>query len=129
MSKGAYCLVMVLGKNKRIEIGKLGKIQFLKGYYCYVGSALNSLEKRIERHKRKEKRLHWHIDHFLKHAKIIDTIKIETDKKVECTISKNIAKIADDTISGFGCSDCKCSSHLYYSKKNPGKLIKCTLKK
>ena len=84
--KGIYCLIIKLDKDKSIKIGKLNYINFKKGYYCYVGSALNNLKKRIERHKRKNKKLHWHIDYLLKHAKIIDTLKIETDKMSEFSI-------------------------------------------
>jgi len=53
---GIYCLVIEIPKNMSIIVGKLGKIKFEKGYYTYVGSAQNNLEKRIERHFRKEKK-------------------------------------------------------------------------
>lgn len=129
MAKGAYCLIIKLNKNKRIKIGKLGFINFKKGYYCYIGSALNNLEKRIERHKRKNKKLKWHIDYFLRYEKIVDVIKIKTNKRIECLLSKKIEKIADDKIKNFGCSDCKCSSHLYHFKTNPIRVIKDKLYK
>lgn len=124
MVKGIYCLVIKLDNDKRIKIGKLGYTKFKKGYYCYVGSALNNLEKRIQRHKSKSKKIHWHIDHFLKHSKIIDVIKIETNKKIECQLSKKINKKSDSNMKRFGCSDCKCMSHLYYFKNNPIKKIR-----
>src|SRR3989338_4977648 len=123
MSKGAYCLIAHLNRNKSIGIGALGKIFFKKGYYCYVGSALNNLEKRIERHKRKNKNLHWHIDYFLRYGKIVDVVKIITNRRTECFLSRSISKIADGFISSFGCSDCKCDSHLYFFKKNPFKRL------
>ena len=41
--KGTYCLIIYLRKDKAIEIGKCGSINFRRGYYVYVGSALNSL--------------------------------------------------------------------------------------
>lgn len=110
--KGVYVLLIELNKDLKIKIGKLGKIEFKKGYYAYVGSALNSLEKRIERHFRKNKRSFWHIDYFLEKAKIKEFVYAEINKRKECEIAKLNLKF----IKGFGCSDCKCKSHLFYSK-------------
>jgi len=41
--KGSYILLIKLDEDKDIQIGKLGNISFKKGYYAYVGSALNGL--------------------------------------------------------------------------------------
>ena len=46
---------MELLKEGKIRIGSLGKITFKKGFYAYVGSAMNNLEKRVQRHLRKKK--------------------------------------------------------------------------
>lgn len=119
MTKGAYFLIIKLGRNRRISVGKLGRLYFKKGYYCYVGSALNNLTKRIERHKSKKKKLRWHIDYFLRYGKIIGVVKIKTNRKIECKLSKKIDRVTDSFIKGFGCCDCKCRSHLYYSKNKP----------
>ena len=55
--KGYYCLIINLDNDSEIEIGKrLGKINFDKGYYVYVGSAMNSLEARLKRHLSDEKK-------------------------------------------------------------------------
>lgn len=86
--KGCYCLIIKLNQNSRIKIGKkLGFIQFEKGYYVYVGSAMNSLESRLKRHLSNDKKLHWHVDYLLKddNSKILDII-YNIDKKVECDI-------------------------------------------
>ena len=40
-----------------------GKV-FSAGYYYYVGSAQRTLIKRIERHCKPDKKIHWHIDHI-----------------------------------------------------------------
>lgn len=122
--KGVYCLIIWLISNQKIKIGKLGKIDFKRGFYCYVGSGLNNLEKRIERHLGKGKKKRWHIDYFLQTGKIIAVKKIETSKKLECLLGKKIMKIANSNIKGFGCSDCKCKSHLYYFKSNPLRRIR-----
>ncbi|GAH44662.1 unnamed protein product, partial [marine sediment metagenome] len=31
--RGTYAIIMELGSDKRISVGKLGKINFKKGYY------------------------------------------------------------------------------------------------
>lgn len=115
--KGCYCLIINLDKTCNIEIGKLGEVNFNKGCYAYVGSAMNSLQARIERHINDEKKLHWHIDYFLKNknSKITDVIYNVSDEKIECNLSGELSTKSKG-ITGFGCSDCKCESHLYYFK-------------
>jgi Uri superfamily endonuclease len=112
--KGSYVLIINLENDKNIQVGKLGKIFFKKGYYAYVGSALNNLDKRIERHLRKQKKFHWHIDYLLAHSVIIDVYYKETNKKDECEKANIFTKLL--SIEGFGCSDCKCKSHLFYGE-------------
>ncbi|KAA0006558.1 MAG: GIY-YIG nuclease family protein [Thermoplasmata archaeon] len=111
--KGSYILIAEIDKPKRIKIGKLGEIYFKKGYYAYVGSALNSLEKRIGRHIRKEKKIRWHIDYLLQHASIKKIFYKEGDEREECMIA---SKFDLNYIPKFGSSDCNCKSHLFYSK-------------
>ena len=112
--KGVYVLFMELESSKQIEIGKLGKIGFKKGFYAYVGSAMNGLENRIQRHLKREKKLHWHIDWFLRSAKIKDVIYLEGSNKMECKVAQALAK-RFESIKGFGASDCRCGSHLFFS--------------
>ncbi len=111
--KGSYILVIKLKEKKSIQIGKLGKIIFEKGFYVYVGSALNGLEQRINRHLRTNKKKHWHIDYFLDFTNIIDIIYKESLTKEECNIAIELDKYLA-SIPGFGCSDCKCKSHLFF---------------
>ena len=112
--KGCYCLTIHLKNAKKIKVGRLGKINFKKGYYVYVGSAMNSLESRLKRHLSEDKKLHWHIDYLLKKAEITCIIYNE-NKKVECELSQFL-KTKTDGVKNFGCSDCECESHLYYFK-------------
>ena len=125
--KGCYCLIIDLCEDSEIKIGKkLGKIKFKKGYYVYVGSAMNSLESRIKRHLSDEKRLHWHVDYLLKKSEIVDVIYNESTRKIECDLSQYISNQTKG-IEGFGCSDCECDSHLYYFK-NRKDAIECVCK-
>jgi len=115
MSKGIYTLLIKLDEHRTITIGKRGKILFPAGYYAYIGSALNGLEARIARHLTKEKALHWHIDYFLQKAKIEEIIYSVTEKYEECAIASRLAQKLKP-ITHFGCSDCRCVSHLYFCK-------------
>ena len=114
--KGSYILIVKLKDDFSISIGKKGKRKFYKGYYVYIGSAVNGLEKRIQRHLRDDKKMHWHIDYLLKYANITDIFYKESTYKEECDIAKGLDKNLK-SINGFGCSDCKCESHLFYGPK------------
>jgi len=112
MMKGSYLLTIELKNNQIIPVGKLGKIEFKKGYYVYVGSALNGLEQRIERHLRKQKTIHWHIDYLLKHSEVVDVFYKENNIREECDIAKKLDTQLH-SIPDFGCTDCQCKSHLF----------------
>ena len=124
--KGCYCLIIKVKSDSEIKIGKLGLIKFHKGYYVYVGSAMNSLESRIKRHLSSEKKLHWHVDYLLKKSEITDVVYNVSTKKIECDLSRYISN-QTERIKDFGCSDCDCESHLYYFK-NRNEAIDCVKK-
>ncbi len=111
--KGIYVLVIELKKDTTVTVGKLGTIDFEKGYYAYVGSALNGLENRINRHLSHKKKFHWHIDYFLEKSEIKTIIYAETLEKKECKLAKTLNEF--EIIRKFGSSDCNCESHLYFS--------------
>jgi Uri superfamily endonuclease len=118
--KGTYCLIIHLNQDSQINIGKLGNINFNGGYYIYVGSAMNSLRARIKRHLRDDKKLFWHIDYLLSihNAEIDNVMYVISDEKLECDLASQISKNGT-LIKNFGCSDCRCSSHLFYAKNRP----------
>jgi Uri superfamily endonuclease len=120
--KGSYILLIDVKKDINIDIGKLGKLQFKKGFYVYVGSALNNLESRINRHLKSDKKTHWHIDYMLKFADIIDVFFKENSRKEECSLSYEFKKRLH-FIKDFGCSDCKCKSHLFFGNYKEIKAI------
>lgn len=128
--KGSYVLIIWLKHDQEIEVGKLGRIFFKKGYYAYIGSALNGIEKRVERHLRKEKKIRWHIDYLLQYGEIVNVFIKESVKKEECEIAKKFTPYFL-CIEKFGCSDCKCKSHLFYAEKYEDflSIIKNSLKR
>ncbi len=116
---GDYVMVMKLDKDKNIEIASRGYVHFDAGYYLYVGAAKKNLQKRIDRHKRKKKKYHWHIDYLREHCEVIAVLPIRSSNDLECKIAEKIEKIADWKIEGFGSSDCSCKSHLFGMANNP----------
>jgi len=109
--KGVYLLLLELPKPMILTIGKLGTIHFEKGWYVYVGSALNGLDQRIQRHLRTNKKTHWHIDYLLPYTEIVSIFYKENNQKEECKIAQSLESNFGN-IPGFGCSDCTCTSHL-----------------
>ncbi|MGN1363366.1 MAG: DUF123 domain-containing protein [Methanobrevibacter sp.] len=117
--KGSYCLIISLSKEDNLKIGSLyDNLKFKKGYYVYIGSAMNSLLPRLRRHLSDNKKMHWHIDYLLKskYANIIEILFTDSKKRIECELAENISPKGIE-IPNFGCSDCNCNSHLIYFKK------------
>lgn len=120
MSKGAYVLVIRLDKDSDIKVGKRPATRFPRGFYCYVGSAMNNLEARIGRHMSRDKRRRWHIDWLLEEAVIVDVRRIESPERLECRLSRDLAGLSGRVVmKGFGSSDCSCRTHLHYFKEDP----------
>lgn len=116
MLKGSYALFMKMVRDMRIEVGSLGRIDFPRGQYIYIGSAMNGIEGRVKRHLRRSKKIYWHIDYFLRKADIEQVYILESEKKLECQIARNLAD-RFGVIKDFGSSDCNCSGHLFYGGK------------
>ncbi|MGD2200338.1 MAG: GIY-YIG nuclease family protein [Candidatus Bathyarchaeota archaeon] len=118
MNIGAYCLCILVSKTIEVKIGALGGIGFTDGRYVYVGSAMNGLEARVKRHIEtsvgRYRALHWHVDYLLKEDSVgIESVyMITTDERIECDLANSVSKMGDP-IPDFGCSDCRCESHLF----------------
>jgi len=124
--KGTYCILIDLKVDQSIEIGKKGEMQFKSGFYVYVGSALNSLGGRIKRHLRHNKKMHWHVDYFLgnPNSMIREVFFSDDGVKHECELATQIAEEGEG-IPGFGCSDCRCRSHLFYFSSQSQATANC----
>lgn len=123
LNTGTYCLITRLKYKKDIKIGKKPSRRFPAGFYVYVGSAMNNMDKRIGRHLSHDKKFHWHIDRFLEQAVIVQIVRLESSVRTECVISKEIERLSDNfIIPGFGSSDCRCNTHLHYFKNLPGMI-------
>ncbi|UCG70024.1 MAG: GIY-YIG nuclease family protein [Thermoplasmata archaeon] len=123
--KGSYALLIRLNKDTNIGIGAFMVIHFPKGYYMYIGSALNSIEGRVGRHLSNIKKVHWHIDYLLEKAEVSKVYYRESRKRTECSLADKFAG-RFHVVPNFGSSDCRCIGHLFLGKKK--ELINCALK-
>jgi sugar fermentation stimulation protein A len=125
--KGVYVLAMQLQRPARITVGHLGVFDFPPGYYLYVGSALGGFAGRINRHLKRKKKRHWHIDYLLEFADLLWVDLYETHTHAdECRLNASVAKLPGATVvvPHFGSSDCRCDSHLHYFEEMPSKRPK-----
>ena len=107
--------MLMVERDLRIHVGSLGAVEFKKGYYIYVGSGQKNLEKRIQRHKRRIKKVKWHIDYLTTRSdvKVLKAAAYNLPKKYECIIADILRSMRFKPIRGFGSTDCGCISHLY----------------
>ncbi len=110
--KGAYLLIIELDREITIE----NRWNLKAGLYVYVGSAMSGLIQRISRHMKKDKREHWHIDHLLRHGKILSVIMFPSEERLEEEISRYLSRVLDGP-RGFGSSDLKVRTNLYKIEK------------
>jgi Uri superfamily endonuclease len=63
---GTYALILQSYSTGKVQIGRLGQIEPVPGYYIYVGSAFgpDGVMARVSRHWRMDKPKHWHIDYL-----------------------------------------------------------------
>jgi sugar fermentation stimulation protein A len=118
---GTYILLMEVERACTITVGRLGAVTFPPGHYLYVGSALRNLSHRLARHLRRDKRVHWHIDTLLAHARIVEIWYRPGRERLECTWARALAETPGLVPWGrrFGSSDCRCATHLYYAAEPP----------
>lgn len=116
---GVYQLWLDLPKQVRLTVGKLGTFLFPAGVYIYTGSAMGGLEQRLARHQRRRKKMHWHIDYLLRHARIVRIAARVTRRRLECSWNTRTLRLlgAEVVAPRFGSSDCDCSTHLVYLRQ------------
>ena len=117
--RGSYLLILSLMGNRRINVGKLGKVHFRKGFYIYVGSAMANLSKRMERHRHLRKQHRWHIDELRAIAQFHSVLAIRSSDRLECEIAEAVSEIAEWSVPRFGSTDCLCGTHLFGMSGDP----------
>jgi sugar fermentation stimulation protein A len=118
---GVYHLVLRLAKRTTLRVGRLGQFAFPAGYYVYTGSAMSGLEARLARHRRRRKKLRWHIDYLLRRAELVDALAIPSRRRIECARNRRVLRMqgAEVVAPGFGSSDCRCPAHLVWFRAPP----------
>lgn len=115
---GSYALVLRLPSRRKIAVGRLGMVEFPRGYYIYFGSALGGLKARTARHLLHEKKLHWHADYLSAEVPWSQVWQVADGQRWECVWAKEAADLVETNrgsahpAPGFGSSDCHCSTHL-----------------
>jgi sugar fermentation stimulation protein A len=121
--RGVYLLVVERHEECVRRVGALGELRLPAGYYVYIGSAMRGLRARVERHKRRRKSVHWHIDSITVDADRVRALPIYTGNDLECALATRIRNVATksggEAVTGFGCSDCRCESHLVRLPADP----------
>ena len=64
--------------------------------------------------------MHWHIDYLMTHADLHEVWVFESPQRLECRVSEALSRHLPRPIRGFGASDCRCSSHLFYGGAETG---------
>ena len=101
-----------------LEIGRLGIYALPAAIYIYAGSALGpgGIYARVERHLRRNKPKHWHIDFLRPYVDVISVYYSTTPQHLECIWTQALSKLAGAFIpvARFGASDCisGCPAHL-----------------
>lgn len=123
---GTYVLVLHSDRSACVRIGHWGLLDIRPGYYLYVGSAFGpgGVLARVSRHCYKAKSKRWHID-YLREFTILKSVWYSYSKvRLEHRWAEALAELNEtESVKGFGCSDCKCESHLFFTVEEP-KLTK-----
>lgn len=129
-ARGTYILVLRLDGPAVIQIGRLGAQVFAAGHYVYVGSALGAggLASRLNHHlswaEGRAVRKHWHIDYLLQQATVVQVWYRVGPERLECEWARALAAqpAFQSPVPGFGSSDCRCPSHLLFTRLPPDQM-------
>jgi Uri superfamily endonuclease len=119
---GTYALILKNRSRAKVQVGRFRQIDLSPGYYIYVGSAFGpgGLRARVSRYFRKNKRKHWHIDYLVAFMRPWTLWYSHEPKRLEHQWAEVFFNmIGMFPIQGFGCSDCRCYSHLFWTSNPP----------
>ena len=119
---GTYALILKSVSTKTIQVGRWGKLTLQPGYYVYIGSAFGpgGVQARVSRHLREIKVKHWHIDYLREYIHPKAVWYSYGPEHLEHLWARALSDGNEFVpIQGFGCSDCKCFSHLFHTSRVP----------
>jgi Uri superfamily endonuclease len=114
LAKGSYVMIVYLPEDTMLTVGGLGELQFARGYYAYVGSAMGGLVPRLRRHLSKKKMVRWHIDYLTVKGTVRSVFICHGGTRLECTLAQDLSNLLPST-PHFGSGDCDCPSHLFFA--------------
>ena len=120
---GTYALVLKSESVGMVQIGQWGVLNLNRAHYIYVGSAFGpgGVKARVQRHYRASKSKHWHIDYLREVTEPVGVAYCHDSERLEHKWAQLIADAAKFfMIKGFGCTDCRCDSHLFVAPENMG---------
>ncbi len=108
---------MQVQDRQQLQIGRLGCMQLAEGWYIYFGSAFGpgGLAARVDRHLRRHKTRHWHIDHLIWATTVREVWYSQRRLKLEhCWAPAALNQPAALNLSrDLDASNCLCLSHLF----------------
>ena len=119
---GTYALILRSRLTRETQVGRWGLLNIKPGYYIYVGSAFGpgGVQARVVRHCSETKSKHWHIDYLSELVDPVGAWYSYGPKQVEHQWAKTLCSMENMfAIKGFGCSDCRCYSHLFTTARKP----------
>ena len=124
--KGSYVLFFYLSADCEITAGRLGKHNFLQGYYAYSGNAFGpgGIQSRLKHHLRITNEPHWHVDWLRKEAGLFYIHFQVSRAPLECAWTQLLRAVPGTStpVPGFGASDCvsHCPAHLVFTTTREG---------
>jgi Uri superfamily endonuclease len=119
---GTYAVIFQCLSKATQQVGKWGMISLKEGYYIYVGSAFGpgGVKARVSHHIRSTTKPNWHIDYLRSFMRPVTVWHTYDRRRLEHRWAKGFFKMNDMlSFQGFGCSDCDCYSHLFFTSKKP----------
>ena len=125
---GTYVLILRAESDRKIRVGRLGRLTVPPGFYAYVGSAFGpgGLRARIARHLRRQKKRRWHVDYLRTQLNVINVWwatalnRSHATRQRECEWARRLCGMGGEVLfRKLGASDCRCASHLFHFTRQP----------
>ncbi|WP_440998227.1 GIY-YIG nuclease family protein [Arhodomonas sp. SL1] len=123
---GTYLLILRAQCEEPVRIGRWGVLSLRPGYYLYCGSAFGpgGVRARVARHARQGKAAHWHVDHLRARTVFFAAWYSHAPERLEHRWANTLAAMhGPEAVDGFGCSDCHCRAHLFFSAAAPSREV------
>lgn len=119
---GTYVIILRSDVSTELQVGRWGMLNIRPAYYSYVGSAFGSggVRARVMRHFRAGKPKHWHIDYLRELTVPVGAWYSHAPERLEHEWAQHFQDMSGVAAEkGFGCSDCRCYSHLFVTASLP----------